>query len=194
MIPFEPTSFPPQLKKIELKTKELEFDMASEYKTGSFLRALAASKPGGRLLELGTGTGFGTAWILAGMDGQASLLSVDNNAQVSAVAAQYLGEDRRLTLKVEDATVLIPTLEGQLFDFIFADAWVGKFELLEETLALLGPGGVYIIDDLLPQPNWPENHGPRIAPLIESLQARSELSVVSMAWASGLVVATKCGK
>jgi predicted O-methyltransferase YrrM len=51
--------------------------MASEPKTGAFLAALAASKPGGRLLELGTGTGLGAAWLLAGMDAAARLDTVD---------------------------------------------------------------------------------------------------------------------
>jgi hypothetical protein len=36
--------------------------------TGLFLRTLAASKPAGRFLELGTGTGVATAWLLDGMD------------------------------------------------------------------------------------------------------------------------------
>jgi predicted O-methyltransferase YrrM len=32
------------------------------------LRMLAASKPGGRFLELGTGTGIATAWLLKKID------------------------------------------------------------------------------------------------------------------------------
>ena len=48
------------------------------------LAALAASKPGGRLLELGTGTGIGTAWLLSGMDGDARLDTVDVDEQVTA--------------------------------------------------------------------------------------------------------------
>jgi predicted O-methyltransferase YrrM len=36
-------------------------------------RAVAATKPGGKLLEIGTGTGVGTLWILDGMDQQAHL-------------------------------------------------------------------------------------------------------------------------
>jgi predicted O-methyltransferase YrrM len=62
------------------RTAALGFDMASDARTGALLRALAASKPGGRLLELGTGTGLATACLLAGMDSHARLVSVDNNA------------------------------------------------------------------------------------------------------------------
>ena len=59
------------------ETDALGFNMVSEPKVGAFLAALAASKPGGRLLELGTGTGHGTAWLLSGVDSKSSLDGVD---------------------------------------------------------------------------------------------------------------------
>jgi predicted O-methyltransferase YrrM len=43
--------------------KNLDFGMASDPLTGALLATLAASKPGGRFLELGTGTGGATAWL-----------------------------------------------------------------------------------------------------------------------------------
>ena len=69
------------------RTRELGFDAACESRTGGLLCVLAASKPGGRLLELGTGTGVGTAWLLDGMDSAASLVSVDTDARVQAGAS-----------------------------------------------------------------------------------------------------------
>ena len=51
--------------------------MASDPQTGSFLRALAASKPAANLLELGTGTGLSAAWLLDGMDATSQLDSVE---------------------------------------------------------------------------------------------------------------------
>ena len=73
------------------ETEALGFSMTSEPKVGSFLAALAASKPGGRFLELGTGTGHGTAWLLAGMDASSSLDTVDTDAEVVAIAQRHLG-------------------------------------------------------------------------------------------------------
>jgi len=58
---------PVALNGIERDTAAVGFTMISEHKTGALLRALAASKPGGAFLELGTGTGASTAWILDGM-------------------------------------------------------------------------------------------------------------------------------
>src|SRR6202451_3319814 len=89
---------PSQLPILIEKTTALQFPMASEPLTGAFLRCLAASKPGGRFLELGTGTGIATSWLLEGMDANSTLISVDNDTEVQRVASEDLGEDGRLTL------------------------------------------------------------------------------------------------
>jgi hypothetical protein len=46
--------------------------MSCDERTGCLLATLAATRPGGRLLELGTGVGEGTAWLLSGMPANAS--------------------------------------------------------------------------------------------------------------------------
>ena len=74
---------------------------------------------------------------------------------------------------------------------IFADAVPGKYEALDESLALLRKGGLYIIDDMLPQPSWPEAHSARVPTLLSNLFARSQFSAVSMAWSSGLVIVAR---
>ena len=89
---------PKQLPQIQVDTVALNFGMASEPLTGALLRTLAASKPCGRLLELGTGTGLATAWLLDGMDPSSTLISVDSDATVQAVAQRALGADPRLKL------------------------------------------------------------------------------------------------
>jgi predicted O-methyltransferase YrrM len=76
--------------------------MASETQTGSIIRLLAAAKPGGRFLELGTGTGIATAWLLNGMDSGSQLDSVDNDPQALAVARRHLGGDPRATLHLAE--------------------------------------------------------------------------------------------
>jgi len=77
------------------------------------------------------------------------------------------------------------------FDLIFADAWPGKYDGLDAALALLAPGGLYIIDDMLPQPNWPDNHQARVDALTARLKSHPDLATVSLSWASGLVIAAR---
>ena len=167
----------------------LGFAMASESKTGALLRALVAAKPGGRFLELGTGTGIGTAWLLDGMDRSASLLTVDSDPQVVEVARRHLGHDARMTFRIGDGGAILDEMAPQQqFDLIYADAWPGKYTHLDRTLSLLAIGGIYFIDDLLPQANWPEGHAARVPPLIADLEQRRGFVPVKLAWASGLMM------
>jgi predicted O-methyltransferase YrrM len=171
-------------------TRALGFTMASEPKTGALLAALAASKPGGRLLELGTGTGLGTSWILSGMHADARLDTVDNDPSVVAVAQQHLSADGRVTFHVTDGAEFIKSAPDR-FDLIYADAWAGKYNHLDEALSLLRVGGIYFIDDLLPQPNWPDDHPPKVASLLDTLERRRDFTTVKLAWASGLMLVVR---
>jgi predicted O-methyltransferase YrrM len=179
---------PAALDAILQETARIGFTMASERQTGSFLRTLAASKPGGRLLELGTGTGVGTSWLLAGMDSSAQLESVDNDAEVQAVARRHLGADARVTFHHADAADFLAQSPPSRFDLVYADAWAGKFSHLELALGQLRSGGIYVIDDLLPQPNWPDGHGAKIEALVDDLERRQNFAAVKLAWASGLMI------
>jgi predicted O-methyltransferase YrrM len=58
-----------------------------------FAPDIAASKPAGKFLELGTGTGLSTAWILDGMDNNSSLISIDNDHNFLEIAQRFLGND-----------------------------------------------------------------------------------------------------
>jgi predicted O-methyltransferase YrrM len=173
------------------ETNALGFNMVSEPKVGALLSVLAASKPGGRVLELGTGTGHGTAWLLSGMDSQSRLDTVDSDLNVVAVAQRHLGSDDRVRFHIADGAAFIQRAPRSQFDLIYADAWPGKFSHLEEALALLRLGGVYLIDDLLPQPNWPDGHAPKVPVLIQEIERRSEFACVKLAWASGLMVVVR---
>ncbi|MBD2460284.1 class I SAM-dependent methyltransferase [Oscillatoria sp. FACHB-1407] len=193
MIELKYLKVPDGIQNLLAITNEIKFSMVSEPLVGSLLRTLATSKPSGQFLELGTGTGVSTAWILSGMDLQSSLLTIDNDQAVVAIAKAHLKGDSRVTFKVSDAGDCINQLnqDGKQFDLIFADTWAGKYTHFEQTMQLLKPGGFYVIDDMLPQPNWLEGHELKVAALIGELAQRRELSVTKMHWASGVVVATK---
>ena len=174
-------------------TEALGFAMASDRLTGSLLRSLAASKPGGEVLELGTGTGAGAAWLLDGLDAQARLLSVDHDGKAQAIAKRHLGSDARVTFCTEDGGQALQRLQGRTFDLIFADTWPGKFEHLGLALDLLKPGAFYVVDDLIPQPNWPEDHARKVPAFIALFKTRRELVLTELHWSTGLIVAAKKG-
>jgi predicted O-methyltransferase YrrM len=135
----ENIKIPKIVQDILIKTEQIGFQMVSEPLVGALLRTLAVSKPSGRFLELGTGTGVSTAWILSGMDLQSTLLTVDNDAELVAIAQEQLGKDARVEFHVEDGGAFIEKLSNskKLFDMVFADTWAGKYTHLEEALQFL---------------------------------------------------------
>jgi predicted O-methyltransferase YrrM len=177
---------------IDLATKESGFSMPSEILTCSLLKTMASSKPNGRFLELGTGTGLSTSWILDGMDANSSLISIDNDASLLEIAYKYLGSDKRLQLECVDGESWVLSNVSQKFDYIFADTWHGKYLLLDEVLEMLEIGGLYIIDDMLPQENWPEGHSEKATLLEKTLEGRKDLKLTKLNWASGIKVCVKC--
>lgn len=176
-----------------IATQAMGFALASDARTGALLRMLAASRPAGQMLELGTGTGVGTCWLLDGMDPASRLHTVDVSAEHVDVARRFLGGDRRVTFYLEDGAAWLrrARTNGMRFDLIFADALPGKYLALDDALALLKVGGLYVIDDMLPQPAWPKDHPPKVAALIDELDARRDLRVVKLDWSTGVIIATR---
>src|ERR1044071_4764335 len=170
----EPVAMPAVVPSMYRDSADIGFALASEPRTGALLRALAATKPGGRLLEMGTGTGIGTAWLLHGMDAGARLVSVESDATVLDVARRHLAHDPRVTFHHGDGAAFLEQSPPDSYDLVYADTWAGKFTHLELALALVRRGGLYVIDDLLPQPNWPADHAPKVPRLVEALEARQD--------------------
>ncbi len=182
---------PKTYNNIEKATITSGFTMASDVLTCSLLRTLAASKPTSKFLELGTGTGLSTAWILDGMNSDSSLISIDNEPEFLGIAQKFLGNDKRLHLICTDGGEWIEHNRHQKFDYIFADTWHGKYLLLDEVLSMLNKGGLYIIDDMLPQPNWPDGHQEKAINLINYLEKREDMFLTKQVWATGIIVAVK---
>jgi predicted O-methyltransferase YrrM len=187
----ENIKLPPRLPQIMSETARLRFTMASDPLTGCLLRALSATKPAGNLLELGAGTGMATAWMLDGMDAEARLVSVEIDEAVLEVAKKCLGDDLRVTFVHADGGEWLRRSEPDQFDLIFADSWPGKYTHLDEALRSLKRGGLYVIDDMLPQPNWPDGHAQRVDELISILENRQDLTITKLNWSTGVIIGTK---
>jgi predicted O-methyltransferase YrrM len=181
---------PVEYPKIKEATNDLKFNMASDLYTGSLLKTLAASKPAGRFLELGTGTGLATSWILAGLDRKSSLITIENNELLMDVAKKHIS-DSRVEFILADAYEWLKNYKEEKFDFIFADAMPGKYDLFDETTAMLKHGGLYIIDDMLPQSNWPPGHDKKADAFINLLEARTDLLLTKLNWSTGIIIVSK---
>ncbi|MEJ7912208.1 MAG: SAM-dependent methyltransferase, partial [Chitinophagaceae bacterium] len=131
------------------------------------------------------------SWILDGMDTHSSIISVDHDETLLQIAGKFIGEDDRLTLVRSDGEQWIKDNSGQKFDYVFADTWHGKYLLLNEVLDMINPGGLYIVDDMLPQSNWPEGHREKATGFVQHLESRSDFLLTKQHWATGVIIAVK---
>ena len=129
--------------------------------------------------------------MVDGMDASSSIISVDNDPKLSSIANEYFGTDHRVEIVCDDGSLWLNNRSDRLFDLIFADAWPGKYSDIELTLSLLKNGGFYVIDDMKPQPNWPEGHDEKATNLMDYLEHREDLKLVQMDWSTGVVIATR---
>lgn len=187
------SQLPSSLTELQEAARAAGFTMSCEPRTGSLLATLAATRPGGRILELGTGVGEGTAWLLSGMDETATLVTVELDDAVQAVARKQFGDDERVTFVTADGGHWLDAYDGAPFDLVFADTWPGKFTHLDAALDLVAPGGAYIVDDLTPVPAWPEGHEAAVTDLLAVLEGRSDFRATRLTWSSGLLIAVRTG-
>ncbi len=173
------------------KSEQIEFAMPSDPRVGALLRTLVSAKPGGRFLEIGTGTGLSLSWLADGLSDGATLISIDNDPALCEIARSFFTSDTRVTIMEVDGGTWLETYSGPAFDLIFADAWPGKYSHLDESLALLRPGGFYVVDDMLEQPNWPEGHADKAAALLAALAAREDITWTALEWGTGVLVGVK---
>jgi predicted O-methyltransferase YrrM len=136
----------------------MRFERSSIPEVGKLLAVLAASQPGGRFAEIGTGTGVGAAWVVSAMSPQASLVTVELDDDRAAAAERLFAEHAGVRVLHGDWHELLPP-EGP-FDLLFFDGGYWKTgdapAESEQALELVAPGGIVVVDDLTPESLWPE--------------------------------------
>lgn len=115
---------------------------------GRFLAVLAAGCHGGRIGEIGTGVGVGTAWMAGAMPADCTLVTVEIDARRAAASAQLLASDRRIRVLKGDARELLPPCGP--FDLLFADGGWRDPDELTGLIELLRIGGRIVMDDVTP--------------------------------------------
>ncbi len=170
---------------------DADFPYASDDRVGRLLAVLAASVPaGGRILELGTGTGVGTAWIASGLTGRRDVEVVTVEAdEHRAALATGLPWPPFVRVVAGDAVEQLRVL-GR-FDLVFADAQGGKWERLDLTIAALTPGGLLVMDDMIPEDRWDIEQRQKQAEVSTTLRGHGDLVSAEMDWATGVVLCVR---
>lgn len=126
--------------------RRLQFENSCTAETGRLLQVLAGQRGRLRVAEIGSGCGFGSAWILSALDPGVAFVTVEPDDERAAAVGELLaGDENARVLHGDWADVLPPEAP---FDLLFADG--GKCKEDAGLLDLLAPGGTIVLDDLTP--------------------------------------------
>lgn len=117
--------------------------------TGSVLRLLTSSVGARMAVELGTGAGVSTLWLLRGLTPDGVLTSVDSDGEHQRLAKASLADagvtSGRVRLIQGRALEVLPRLSEAAYDVVFCDAARSENpDYLAAALTLLRPGGLLI--------------------------------------------------
>lgn len=140
-----------------LKARALAQDLGCQIISngaGATLRMLSSAIRARAVVEVGTGAGVSTLWLLAGMPADGVLTSIDVNVEHQQAARKLLAglglPSGRVRMIAGDAINVLPRLADGAYDLVLLDAdpldYSEQFEL---AAVLLRPGGLMVINDAL---------------------------------------------
>lgn len=121
---------------------------------GALLRFVARAIDARHVVEVGTGAGVSTVWLLRGMAEDGVLTSIDIELDHQRAARETLTAAEiasgRFRLIAGRALEVLPRLTDAAYDLVFIDAEKSEYGLyFEQALRLLRPGGVVAFDNAL---------------------------------------------
>lgn len=117
---------------------------------GRFIQLILQLSGAKKVIEVGTMHGYSSAWILAGLPADGSLITIEKSTQAYAQAVSNIGQHQQVQLINQDAMQFLRTLPEASYDAIFIDANKSGYpDYLEQAARLLKPGGVMLVDDAL---------------------------------------------
>jgi predicted O-methyltransferase YrrM len=184
-------NLPPLVSEALARAEASGFAHSCEPTVGRLLAVFSAAVPeGGQVLELGTGVGVGTAWLVSGLGRRCDVrvVTVERDRKTQAVA-RSVGWPAYVEFRAGNAEVLLPELG--MFDLVFADAEGGKWTHLERTVAVLRPGAVLIVDDMDPAHHPQPAHLTAIQRVRQGLLSDPRLIGVDVPASSGFIIVTR---
>lgn len=118
---------------------------------GAALSALAAAAGARAVVEIGTGAGVGSIYLLRGMRPDGVLTTIDVEPEHHRAARETYAEaeiaSNRVRLISGRALDVLPRLTDAAYDLVFCDADKREYPgYLEQALRLLRPGGTVVAE------------------------------------------------
>ncbi|MEM6426606.1 MAG: class I SAM-dependent methyltransferase [Cyanobacteria bacterium P01_D01_bin.128] len=132
-------------------------DMQIAPDQGQFMALLVKLMDAKKVLEIGTFTGYSTLWMALALPPDGYITACDVDEDYTAIARRYWQSagveaqiDLRLAPAIDTLDALLSTGQAGTFDFAFIDADKTNYShYYEKSLALLRPGGLIAIDNVL---------------------------------------------
>ena len=135
--------------------RELRFDHSSSPETGRLLHVLAGMRGRTRVAETGTGVGVGAAWIVSALEPSVPFFTAETDEARAAAAAALFRGDESVHVLHGDWRDVLPAHAP--FDLLFHDGSKRRPDLDgEETLRMLAPRGLVVLDDMTPGREGPD--------------------------------------
>lgn len=192
----------PELKRIREETAALGdiavMQIAPDQ--GAFLTMLTRLMGARRAIEIGTFTGYSAICIARGLDTDGILLCCEldpDRAEIAKANFERAGVAGRIEVRVGPAEETLDAIAGvERFDLAFIDAdKVGYPRYFEQCLALLGAGGVIILDNVLMDGGIlaaePSEGAAAIDSLNRQLSEDERVDLVMVGIADGITIARK---
>jgi predicted O-methyltransferase YrrM len=168
---------------------------------GAALAFLAALTQARAVVEIGTGAGVSSMWLLRGMQPDGVLTSIDIEGEHQRVARQSLNEAgvaaNRVRLINGRALDVMSRLADSAYDLVLVDGDKAEYgAYLEEALRLLRPGGVVAFDnalwhDKVADPSQRDGDTVALRQLVEAVREDERLVSVLLPVGDGLLAAMK---
>jgi predicted O-methyltransferase YrrM len=168
---------------------------------GAALRLVAAMVGARSVVEIGTGAGVGSIWLLRGMRPDGVLTTIDVEPEHHRAARETFTEagipTNRVRLISGRALEVLPRLTDGAYDVVFCDGDKNEYAgYLEQAMRLLRPGGVVVFDnalwhDRVADPTQRDEATTAIRELGKAVREDERLVSAMLAAGDGLLVAVK---
>lgn len=122
--------------------------------TGAALRLLAGATQARSVVEIGTGTGVASLWLLDGMPEDGVLTTIDSELEYYKAAKKAFLDAEIKSTRTRPisgrALDVLPRLADGVYDLVFVGADAPNYrEYVIQASRLLRPGGVLVLDNAL---------------------------------------------
>ncbi len=194
------SKLPEVLHEIEKYTKAniLAHRMLSNHIQAYFLITISQMIKPGRILEIGTFTGYSAICLAQGLIPKGELISIEKNKQFVEISQHFFQKYNYPNIKVihNDGIQAIKEIKGN-FDLIYLDADKERYaEYLDKLLPLLSQNGWLVIDNTLWKGLVSEEPKEPITKILqefnEHLSQRQDLFVAVLPIRDGMTIVKKC--